>query len=79
VHHWRTQSGQEVDFVAERERRLLPIELKTSTAVSASDARHLKVFLDGHGAAVRGLLLSADPAIRALTSNVIAAPWWAVL
>ena len=79
VHHWRTQSGQEVDFVAERERRLLPIELKTSTAVSASDARHLKVFLDGHDAAVRGLLLSADPAIRELTSNVIAAPWWAVL
>ena len=79
VHHWRTQSGQEVDFIAERERTLLPIELKTSTAVGASDARHLKVFLDGHDAAVRGLLLSADPAIRELTSKVVAAPWWAVL
>ncbi len=79
VHHWRTQSGQEVDFVAERERRLLPVELKTSTAVGASDARHLKVFLDGHDAAARGLLLSADDTIRELTSRIIAAPWWAVL
>jgi len=79
VHHWRTQSGQEVDFVAERERRLLPVELKTSTAVGVSDARHLKVFLDGHDAAVRGLLLSADHTIRELTPRIIAAPWWAVL
>lgn len=79
VHHWRTQSGQEVDFIAERGRRLLPVELKASSAVGASDARHLKVFLGAHNAAVRGVLLSADPVIRELTPRIIAAPWWAVL
>ena len=79
VHHWRTQSGQAVDFIAERDRRLLPVELKASTAVGLADARHLKVFLGAYGAAERGLLLSADPRIRELTPNIVTAPWWAVL
>ncbi|MEO7216972.1 MAG: ATP-binding protein [Gemmatimonadaceae bacterium] len=79
VHHWRTQSGQEVDFIAERDRKLLPIELKASTGVGLADARHLKVFLGGYDAVVRSLLLSADPVIRELTPKIIAAPWWAVL
>lgn len=79
IHHWRTQSGQEVDFVIEEGRRLLPIELKTSTSVSRGEARHLRAFLEGHSEAVRGLLLSGDPRIREIGSNIIAAPWWAVL
>jgi predicted AAA+ superfamily ATPase len=79
VHHWRTQHGQEVDFVVERARRLVPVEVKASAGVGADDARHLRTFLDRHPEAVRGLLLSADPGIRPLGDRVIAAPWWAVL
>lgn len=79
VHHWRTQSGQEVDFVAQQNRRLLPVELKTATAVGVSEARHLRAFLENYDAAVRGILLSADSAIREMPGRVIAAPWWAVL
>ena len=79
VHHWRTQSGQEVDFIVEQGRRLLPVELKTANTVRDSDARHLRTFLQNHDAGVRGILLSADSEIRELRDGVIAAPWWAVL
>lgn len=79
VHHWRTQSQQRVDFVVEQTKRLLPVELKTSSSVGDRDARHLRTFLERHGAGVRGVLLSGDPVIRELKGQVIAAPWWAVL
>lgn len=79
VYHWRLQAGQEVDFVLELKRRLLPVEVKTSAGVGGSDARHLATFLDRYPAAARGLLLSADPSIRLVRPGVIAAPWWAVL
>lgn len=79
IHHWRTQSGQEVDFVVEQNRRLLPVELKTAASVGSSETRHLRTFLQTYEAAVRGVLLSADPGIRQIGDRVIAAPWWAVL
>jgi hypothetical protein len=79
AHHWRTQSGQEVDFVLESEQRLLAVELKAAPRVGATDARHLMTFINGHPNTVRGILLSADPEIRHVRDKVIAAPWWAVL
>lgn len=79
LHHWRTQSGQEVDFVLELDKRLVAVELKTSNAVGRGEMRHLVAFLDNHPTAIRAVLLSSDPDIRELRDRVIAAPWWAVL
>ena len=79
VYHWRLQAGQEVDFVLELERALLPVEIKTASGVGPSEARHLAAFLDKYPEARRGLLLSADPQIRVLRPRIIAAPWWALL
>jgi predicted AAA+ superfamily ATPase len=79
VYHWRLQSGQEVDFVLEADRELLPVEVKTSAAVGASEARHLATFLERYPQASRALLISSDPQIRIVRPKVIAAPWWAVL
>jgi predicted AAA+ superfamily ATPase len=79
VHHWRLASGQEVDFVLELNGKLVPLEVKASTSVGASEMRHLDTFRMRHGSAVRCLLLSCDTQIRALKPRVIAAPWWAVL
>lgn len=79
LHHWRTQSMQEVDFIAEQRRRLLAIEVKTSHAVGAGDTRHLQTFLERYNAAVRAILLSSDSEIRVLRDRIVAAPWWAVL
>lgn len=78
VNHWRTQSGEEVDFVIEQNQRAVPVEVKTTSAVGPSDTRHLKAFLDKYPA-VRGVILTSDCTIREIGNRIIAAPWWAVL
>lgn len=79
LYHWRLQSGQEVDFVLENHRQLLPLEVKTTVSVGVADARHLQTFLERYPAVPRALLVSSDPEIRLLRPRVIAAPWWSVL
>lgn len=79
VYHWRLASGQEVDFVLESANNLLPVEVKSSSSVGPSEARHLRKFREVHANSPRGILLSSDPTIRALGSGIVAAPWWAVL
>ena len=79
LHHWRLNSGQEVDFVLEEDRQLIPVEVKAGQSVGMGEARHLRTFLERHANAHRGILLSCDPEIRVLAENIIACPWWAVL
>jgi uncharacterized protein len=79
VYHWRLGSGQEVDFVAEEDGALLPIEVKTTESATRGDIKHLRTFLERHDNAVRALLLTAEPYIRTLAPRVVSAPWWAVL
>ncbi len=79
VHHWRTQSGQEVDFVAQQDQRAVAIEIKSSSRVSGSDARHLRAFREQHPETVRSVLLSGDHTICEMADGVVAAPWWAVV
>lgn len=79
LYHWRLSSGQEVDFIAEENGKLLPIEIKSADTVGKSEARHLTTFCERYPDAVRGVLLSADPHIRAIAPGVVACPWWAVL
>ena len=79
LHYWRTRSGQEVDFVLAKDRRLLSVEVKTAKAVDAGDARHLSTFCDEHPNTDRGVLISSDPNVRLLKKGIIAAPWWGLV
>jgi len=79
LHHWRLSSGQEVDFILEENRQLLPVEVKAADAVGKPEARHLTTFCDRHANAPRGVLLSCDPRIRLVKPGIIACPWWAVV
>lgn len=80
VLYWRTADGAEVDFVIEAQKRLLPIEVKTSTRALPAHARALETFLDEYGdRADGGLLLYAGEEVLPLTRRVLAAPWWRVL
>ncbi|MGH7710526.1 MAG: ATP-binding protein [Gemmatimonadaceae bacterium] len=79
LHHWRLNSGQEVDFILEEHSTVIPVEVKASVGVSNREARHLRTFRERHANSLRGLLLSCDPEIRVLDAGVIASPWWAVL
>ncbi|MDZ4744974.1 MAG: DUF4143 domain-containing protein [bacterium] len=78
LYHWRSGS-KEVDFILEEGNRLLAVEIKTSSTINYSDSKHLRAFMSAYPEAKRGILLSSDPTIRDLTSDIIAAPWWAVV
>ena len=80
VFFWRTTAGEEVDFVIERGRDLLAIELKSGGRPRLADARHLRTFRDEYGGAVRGCLLLHDgERIEQLAPRILAVPWWRVI
>ncbi|MBW3629994.1 MAG: ATP-binding protein [Gemmatimonadetes bacterium] len=80
VYYWRTQLGEEVDFVVEQGGRLLAVEVRTAGEVTASDARHLTTFRRQYGDAVHGALLLHDGDDTYWVSDrVLATPWWRVI
>jgi hypothetical protein len=80
VLYWRTATGEEVDFVIEAGRTLLPIEVKASARPRVDDAKHLRVFREEYGRRCRpGLVLHTGDAIEWLAPGLLAAPWWKVL
>ena len=80
VLYWRTATGEEVDFVIEAGRTLLPIEVKATTRPRVSDAKHLRSFREEYGRRCRpGLVLHTGDAIEWLAPGALAAPWWKVL
>lgn len=80
ITYWRTSSGAEVDFVIERQRKLLGIEVKASGAPAPRDAAHLITFQSEYGSAVRGgLILHGGEEIYWLGDKVLAVPWWRVV
>lgn len=78
--YWRTAIGEEVDFVVEADRRLLPIEVKAGARPRLSDAAHLRTFRAEYGSRARAaLLLHTGSTLEWLAPDVLAAPWWRVL
>jgi predicted AAA+ superfamily ATPase len=77
--YWRTAAGQEVDFMIETPKRLLPIEVKAAGRVMPADAKGLEAFLDEYPKSADGaLLLYAGTETLPISKRVLAAPWWAV-
>ncbi|OFW08012.1 MAG: ATPase [Acidobacteria bacterium RIFCSPLOWO2_02_FULL_67_36] len=78
--YWRTATGEEVDFVLEIGRTLVPIEVKATRHPRVEDARHLRSFRDEYKARTRtGLLLHAGDRTEWLAPGILSAPWWRVL
>lgn len=77
--HWRLSSGAEVDFVLEEQGRLVPVEIKATTSVDGSEARHLRSFRAQYDRSPRGIVVSCDPRIRVLEKDILACPWWAIV
>ncbi len=76
----RTVTGEEVDLVLERGKRLLPIEVKAARNVRVSDARALDAFcVEFPRRAACGLLLYDGRDILRLTKTTVAAPLGSVL
>jgi predicted AAA+ superfamily ATPase len=80
IGYWRTASGEEVDFVIEAGRQLLPIEVKATARPRLGDAAHLRSFRGEYGKKARaGLLLHTGSTLEWLAPDVLAVPWWNVL
>lgn len=75
LYFWRTQNGQEVDFVIEHGRRLLAVEVKQTNNPSYRDASGLRAFLSDHPHASGGLLVHTGREVRRLGERILAVPW----
>lgn len=75
LYFWRTQSGDEVDFVVEHGRRTVAIEVKLTDDPGYRHTEGLRKFLQAQPAATGGILLHSGTALRRLDHNIIAAPW----
>jgi len=81
VHHWRTATQVEVDFVVEMPSgAVLPVEVKATGAPGVSDTRGLRAFLDEYpDVAVGGLLLHGGDDLLTLGRGIVAVPWWKIV
>jgi len=80
IFYWRTTVGDEVDFVVDTGRTLLPIEVKATRRPTLVDARGLQTFRAEYGARSRaGLLLHDGEDTEWLAPGILSTPWWRVL
>jgi predicted AAA+ superfamily ATPase len=80
ISYWRTAHGEEVDFVVDRKRKLLAIEVKSGGKPMPRDAAHIRSFLQQYGArAVGGVIVHGGEESYWLGERILAAPWWRVL
>jgi predicted AAA+ superfamily ATPase len=81
VFHFRSAGGEEIDFVVERGRRVLPIEVKARNAVRVEDAKAIDRFCAeiGHARSPFGIVLYDGQETLRLTRTTIAVPISAVL
>ena len=80
VLYWRTATGEEVDFVLEVDRKVIPIEVKATARPRVDDARHLKSFREEYKTRARpALLLHTGDRVEWLAPGILAAPWWRVI
>jgi len=75
LHFWRTQTGDEVDFVIEHGRRVVGIEVKMTDTPGYRHAAGLAKFLGEQPQAVGGILLHGGQQIRRLDEKIVAVPW----
>ena len=73
--NWRTQAGQEVDFILEYGRKVLAIEVKQTSHPGYGDTAGLQAFLSDHPDALGGLLLHGGTETRRLGERILAVPW----
>lgn len=76
LHHFRSVSGQEVDFIIERsDGKLIAVEVKATAKVNALDFNNIKVFADETGnKLVKGIVLYTGSEAIPFAKNMYAMP-----
>ena len=72
---WRAAGGEEVDFIVESGRRLLPIEVKSSARLRPESYRGIEAFLgENRDQAPFGLMLYGGDEVVRVSERVAAIP-----
>ncbi len=75
--HQRTKDGAEVDFIVEKEKELIPIEVRWTENPTFHDARHLLTFLkENSKQATHGFIICRCPRPMQLHEKITAFPWF---
>jgi len=76
-YYWRMKGEEkrEVDFVIRHERKIFPVEVKSTGSLDFKDTRSIRYFLKSHPEAGRGVIVYGGEKVQHLASNVIALPW----
>lgn len=77
VMYFRTQGGREreVDFVFEKDKGILGIEVKLAKTVSLGDINNLLFLKDASKSFAGGLVIYSGTEIKQLAQNIFAIPW----
>ena len=77
VFYFRTQGGKEkeVDFIFEKENRVVAIEVKLSSSVSMRDIDNMLFFKKASDRFSGGLIVYSGKEIKQLTREIFAVPW----
>ncbi len=77
IYYFRTQGGKEreIDFIFERENRLIPIEVKLTDHISVRDIKNILYFKDISDRYIGGLVIYAGNEIKQLSTDIYAIPW----
>lgn len=77
LHYLRTKAGAEVDYIIEREGKLVPLEVKWTDHPTLADARHLLTFLGERPKQARhGYIVCRCQYPLQLHDQVTALPWF---
>jgi hypothetical protein len=78
VMYFRTQGGREreVDFVLEKGKRILAVEVKLAKTVSMGDIDNLLFLKDATSSFACGLVIYSGTEIKQLAQNIYAIPWF---
>ena len=73
VFYWRTKGGAEVDCVIRLDKEVIPVEIKLSSNVAASDLRGIKLFMKDYSKICkRGYVIYTGKEKMRLTDSVVA-------
>jgi hypothetical protein len=73
--HWRTTQNEEVDFVVERDGKVIPIEVKSADKAKIDDVKHVQKFFKEYGKTVpHGLVLYNGSKFEEIADRIWAVP-----
>lgn len=72
---WRDHDGPEIDWVIDKEKEYIPIEVKWTDRPSEKDARHLHIFIREYKEAKKGYIVCRTPRSLKISKNVTAISW----